>query len=83
MGHAWITCGDRFIIDLTLGTYLVNMTQRCRQYGQVIYGQPGGLMLSKFHNGLAPPTDLTYFPVAVGTNALKAISPSREEWEKS
>lgn len=82
LGHAWITCGDRLIIDLTLGTYLVNLEQRCHRYGQVIYGEPGALMLSKFEDGLAPPTDLTYSPVAVGAAALAAISPTRDNWAK-
>lgn len=83
MGHAWITCGNRFIIDLTLGTYLVNLEKRCHRYGQIIHGEPGALTLSEFENGLAPPTDLTYFPVAVGAAALNAISPSRDNWAKS
>lgn len=84
MGHAWITCGDRFIIDLTLGTYLVNLEKGCQQYGQTTYGEPGELALAPFENGLTPPTNLTYFPVAVGAKALSAITPPpRDVWAQS
>lgn len=83
MGHAWITCGDRFIIDLTLGTYLVNLKKRNKRYGHVIYGEPGALKFSQFEDGLVPRTDLTYSPIAVGTAAIMAISPTRKDWASS
>jgi len=83
MAHAWITCGDRFIIDLTLGTYLVNVDKRRHKYGHTIYGEPRALKFSGFEKSHAPPIDLTYCPVAIGANAVRAISPTREEWAQS
>jgi hypothetical protein len=82
-GHAWITCGDRFIIDLTLGTYLVNKPDATGQYGPAIHGEMGRLASTPFKGGRRPDLALTYHPVAVGTAPILATAPSYDQWARA
>jgi hypothetical protein len=82
-GHVWITCGGEYVIDLTLGTYIENATNKSDKYGSIIYGFPGHLEASDFPRmpNAVVPTDLIYQPVAVGSDAILAVSPTFKEWK--
>jgi hypothetical protein len=84
--HVWITIGNNFIIDVTIGTYQntrssinVLKDKSAFAYGGIIFGKINDLKYTEIKNvknsNPANFTKFVYTPVILGTNAFVALAP--------
>ena len=84
--HTWLTIGDNYIIDCTIGTFInIHISQNKRKnlkddmYGGLIYGIEGNLDVLPFQqlNNNAPNdiSNIQYIPIIMGREAFIALAP--------
>lgn len=78
--HVWITVGNKFIIDATIGTYLNTRIENIQSYGCILYGLPWDLsnfeipsVINHIPKNLK---SLEFRPVVLGEGAFIACAPA-------
>lgn len=77
--HVWLTIGDEYILDATIGTYINTRIDKTAAFGGICYGKPGHLMWQTIANKENRTPDqiqgVKFSPIVLGESALDACAP--------
>ncbi len=77
--HVWLTIGDEYILDATIGTYINTRIGDAAAFGGIIYGKHGDFMVQHIagESAMTPHQiqSIEFSPIVLGDAALLACAP--------
>ncbi len=80
--HAWVSLGQSWIIDATIGTWVHTRQGPGQAFGGILYGDPSSLKslsISKENHVEQSLIGISYRPVVVGVNAFTLVQQARDK----